>query len=102
VKQRQQVGLDLLGIDDAGARQRPFSHVRQQPAQKGDLQVGRDATSPRHPQTQVGFHVAVGHHHAHRDQRAGAPPLVLQIAHKGRQQRLGAIRAAHADHGRTG
>ncbi len=98
VKQRQQMGLNLLRIHHAASGQCPLGHVGQQPAQKRDLQVGRNSTRARHTQTQIGLDIAVGHHHPHRGKGTLALPLAPQVAHERRQERLGAVGAANPNH----
>jgi hypothetical protein len=99
VKQHQQVALDLLRIHHAAIGYRLLSHVGQQPAQERDLQIGRNPARPRHAQAQIGLHIAIGHHHPHRRKGTFALPLLLQVAHEGRQERLGAVGVANANHG---
>ena len=85
VKQRQQVAFDLLRIHHAAVGDRLLGHMGQQLAQKRDLQVGSNSTRPRHAQAQIGLHVAVGHHHAHRCKGTFALPFALLVAHERRQ-----------------
>ncbi len=101
VKQREQAALDVVGVDRARRRQRALGDARQEPAQERDLEVGGDPGALGQPQLHVGLDVGVGHHHAHRLERARGATLLADRVGERAQQLLGGVRIDETDHRRS-
>ena len=99
VQEREQVTFDVTDIGDARAGNGLFGDGGQKFAQEGRLDVGRNAAAFANPEAQVGFHIAVGHHHLHGRERTSPLAFVGQILDERIEEHLGAVGCADADQG---